>query len=129
MQKRILELDGFRGIAVLIVVLCHFNSLLRSPRTIAWKMLERTLDSGWVGVDIFFVLSGFLITSILLDDHDWKRFYRNRAFRILPPALFILSILAVLGLGTHLIPMNSRQLLASVFFVRNYVGHGFVRSA
>jgi peptidoglycan/LPS O-acetylase OafA/YrhL len=91
MQKRILELDGFRGIAVLIVVLCHFNSLLRSPRTLPWKMLERTLDSGWVGVDIFFVLSGFLITIILLDDHDWKRFYRNRAFRILPAFLVVFS--------------------------------------
>jgi peptidoglycan/LPS O-acetylase OafA/YrhL len=78
------------------------------------------------GVQLFFALSGFLITSRLLEEYDqaghirWGDFYLRRAFRILPPAFFTLSVLAALGLGLHLIPMSAHQLLASVFFYRNY---------
>ncbi len=80
---RLKRLDGIRTIAVLpVIFLHHFIG-------------ERT---GWVGVDIFFVLSGFLITGILLrsGDHNyWSSFYLKRATRILPPlaALFVMALL------------------------------------
>ena len=122
-RRRIPTLDGWRAVAILSVLCAH----LRRPP--GWVAISPELGN-W-GVQLFFALSGFLITARLLEEYDqrgkirWAEFYIRRVFRILPPALFILSVLAVLGLGMHLIPMNSRQLLASVFFVRNYVGNGW----
>lgn len=85
---RIKELDGLRGIAVLVVINHHYMSWL--PQTGAWY--------GFLGVDLFFVLSGFLITSILLDlrdsEHYFKIFYSRRALRIFPP--YFLGILVYL---------------------------------
>jgi peptidoglycan/LPS O-acetylase OafA/YrhL len=83
--SRIAQLDGLRAVAVLLVFTFH-HGLIRS---------------GWVGVDIFFVLSGFLITGILRRDTVnpayWKSFYTKRITRILPPllAVVIVVLLAV----------------------------------
>ena len=77
------EIDGLRAFAVVTVIINHFNKDL--------------LPSGYLGVDIFFVLSGFLITSLLMKDRStnqknlFKRFYRRRALRLLP-ALYALLI-------------------------------------
>ena len=88
---RIKELDGLRGIAVLVVINHHYMSWL--PATGAWY--------GWLGVDLFFVLSGFLITSILLDlresEHYFKIFYSRRALRIFPP--YFLGIFVYLAIS------------------------------
>ena len=76
-------LDGLRGFAVIAVVM--FHALLPGFR------------GGFIGVDVFFVLSGFLITSILIRELnavariDFARFYRHRAFRILPALLAALA--------------------------------------
>jgi peptidoglycan/LPS O-acetylase OafA/YrhL len=76
---RIKELDGLRGIAVLAVLSDHYMSWLPAIGS----------QYGWLGVDLFFVLSGFLITSILLElrdkEHYFKVFYARRALRIFPP--------------------------------------------
>jgi peptidoglycan/LPS O-acetylase OafA/YrhL len=117
-HQRIPTLDGWRAVAILAVLFAH----LRWPP--AWQ--EKLPDLGYWGVQLFFALSGFLITSRLLEEYDqtgrirWVDFYVRRAFRILPPAFFTLAVLAVLGLGFHLIRMTKTQLLASVFFYRNY---------
>src|SRR5713226_2623392 len=80
---RVAELDGIRGIAILLVLASHFG-VPACPPGILWD----TLGFGWVGVDLFFVLSGFLITGILLDSKGrtdyFQRFYLRRVFRILP---------------------------------------------
>jgi peptidoglycan/LPS O-acetylase OafA/YrhL len=80
---RVLELDGIRGIAILLVLVSHFGKPACPP-----GVLSDVLDFGWVGVDLFFVLSGFLITGILLDSKGqpnyFRRFYLRRVFRILP---------------------------------------------
>jgi len=77
--SRILELDGLRGMAILMVWLVHCFSF---PPILPWVSL------GWTGVDLFFVLSGFLIGGILLDHRDsdsyFKTFYLQRFFRIIP---------------------------------------------
>ena len=87
-STRIPALDGLRGIAILLVLLCHavFFELHSSS-----KLLSPLLTFGkltWSGVDLFFVLSGFLIGGILLDARDspryFKTFYIRRAYRILP---------------------------------------------
>jgi peptidoglycan/LPS O-acetylase OafA/YrhL len=85
-------LDGVRGIAIALVLLSHF--MLRD-----YFYNERAYfitQFGWIGVDLFFVLSGFLITGILLDarrnTHYWSNFYRRRALRILPLYYFVVVV-------------------------------------
>lgn len=96
-SARILELDGLRGIAVLMVVLWHYVGAIIDPALGIWAgALARTLICGRVGVDLFFVLSGFLITGIILDrtrppSHFLSSFYIRRAVRILPPYLLLVS--------------------------------------
>ncbi len=77
------ELDGLRGFAVLFVILHHFW-----PETGILAACPWLGDLGWIGVDLFFVISGFLITGILLDTkedpHYFRNFYARRALRIFP---------------------------------------------
>lgn len=91
---RIRELDGLRGIAVLAVLAQHYLSWL--PRIGA--------GNGWLGVDLFFVLSGFLITSILLEmrqqKHYFKTFYFRRALRIFPPYFVVMASYFVLSIAS-----------------------------
>jgi peptidoglycan/LPS O-acetylase OafA/YrhL len=83
--ERIPALDGLRGVAVSLVLAVHF---VRSPEVGGWSIVGRIASSGWIGVDLFFVLSGFLITGILLDSRGdrnyFRSFYTRRALRILP---------------------------------------------
>lgn len=94
------ELDTLRGIAVLGVLFLH--GFYWQYAHLSFGRLARTFlnltQPGWIGVNLFFVLSGFLITGILVDSknrpHYYRRFYRRRALRILPPyyALLILML-------------------------------------
>ncbi len=81
-----LPLDGLRGLAILLV-LAHHLTIVRSDVPFDTGALA-LLHTGWVGVDLFFVLSGFLITGILLDARDSERyfvsFYTRRTLRIFP---------------------------------------------
>lgn len=92
------SLDGVRGLAILLVVFFHYNFLI---------------EVGWVGVQLFFVLSGYLITSILLEDKKQsldvylKGFYWRRTLRIFPVYYLYLFVVALLFLVAH-IPENFR---------------------
>lgn len=86
---RVPELDGLRGIAVLIVMIYHFCSVPKMLKTPLDLNFFNVMQLGWVGVDLFFVLSGFLITGILLDARDsskhyFRSFYLRRVLRIFP---------------------------------------------
>src|SRR5437764_15155811 len=71
-------LDGLRGIAVLLVILNHIGRVLEAPWDHAFDLLANKLaGSTWLGVDLFFVLSGFLITGILLDSRERPHYFRN----------------------------------------------------
>jgi peptidoglycan/LPS O-acetylase OafA/YrhL len=88
-SRRILELDGLRGIAILLVILYHFISMTpHAPPNGIVHYLQAAFRMGWAGVDLFFVLSGFLIGGILLDAKDspryFRTFYLRRIHRILP---------------------------------------------
>jgi peptidoglycan/LPS O-acetylase OafA/YrhL len=91
-ERRIPELDGLRGVAVLSVMLCHF-SIFWLPHSSEWMKLA---FRGWIGVDLFFVLSGFLITGILIDTKGsrsfFRSFYARRALRILPVYYISLAV-------------------------------------
>ena len=83
-----------RGIAVLLVILVHFGDYQPTKRIFIADLLRAGFDFGWVGVDLFFVLSGFLITGILLNAKGSRNYFRwfyvRRALRILP--LYYLSV-------------------------------------
>lgn len=107
------EIDGLRAIAVLPVILFHAGVSLFS--------------GGYVGVDVFFVISGYLITTILLEDIENNRFsiikfYERRAKRILP-ALFVVLIACIPFAWGWLIPSQledfGKALVAIVFFGSN----------
>jgi peptidoglycan/LPS O-acetylase OafA/YrhL len=85
-SHRVPELDGIRGVAILAVVIFHWVAL--QGESVLPDRFENLLSFGWSGVDLFFVLSGFLIGGILLDSRDssdyFKVFYMRRVHRILP---------------------------------------------
>jgi peptidoglycan/LPS O-acetylase OafA/YrhL len=91
-RGHIAALDGVRGIAILTVLLSHFLMKEYFANERAFYIAQ----NGWMGVDLFFVLSGFLITGILLDSRDrpnyWSGFYRRRALRILPLYYFVVIV-------------------------------------
>ncbi len=95
------ELDTLRGIAVLGVLLHHgFYWRYGSSSFAPWvRPFMSATRFGWIGVNLFFVLSGFLITGILLDSKDkphfYRRFYTRRALRILPAYYALLILLLV----------------------------------
>jgi peptidoglycan/LPS O-acetylase OafA/YrhL len=82
-------LDGVRGLAILSVLLAHFVPALADAFRTSWaRQFASHAGPGAWGVDLFFVLSGFLITGILLDTRDspdyWRSFFGRRALRIFP---------------------------------------------
>jgi peptidoglycan/LPS O-acetylase OafA/YrhL len=84
------ELDGLRGLAILGVVVYHCEPRLQGT----W--MHSAAEWGWAGVNLFFVLSGFLITSILLGTRDKPHYFHNfharRALRIWPVYLLVLAV-------------------------------------
>jgi peptidoglycan/LPS O-acetylase OafA/YrhL len=124
------ELDTLRGIAVLLVLFFHGFRLssisVSNPSTMVRWFLSGTAG-GWAGVNLFFVLSGFLITGILLNTrssaHYYGQFYRRRALRILPAYYLILLILLVvtwLGLADR--NVGWRFLGLSCIYLANVTG-------
>src|SRR5947209_5567222 len=110
-SARIPVLDGLRGIAILLVMTYHFWLYgITSGHTIWEGVYSHSAAVGWSGVDLFFVLSGFLITGILYDSresvHYYRVFYARRTLRIFPLyygflALFCGIVPIVLGLVHH----------------------------
>jgi peptidoglycan/LPS O-acetylase OafA/YrhL len=117
LHKRIPQLDVLRGVAVLAVMLCHYPCF-------------QIFAVGSAGVDLFFVLSGFLISGLLFT--EWKRtgtlslsrFYVRRGFKIYPPFYFLILtsvglFLVIPALHTH--PFS--KLAAELLFLQDYLPH------
>ena len=108
-RAHIPALDGLRGIAVLTVMILHFSMLVPAgPFEHAYLSIAR---NGWAGVDLFFVLSGFLITGILCDARGapfyFRSFYIRRTLRIFPlyyAFLFALFVLLPMVMPSHAEP-------------------------
>jgi peptidoglycan/LPS O-acetylase OafA/YrhL len=115
-------LDGVRGFAAASVFLVHYGGGSHS-HFLPIRMAAETLQLGWAGVSLFFVLSGFLITGILWDgfhkEHWWRNFYIRRSLRIFPLyycALFIALLVALtVDSGSRSLP----SLLVYAFYLQN----------
>jgi len=101
-RGHLVPLDGLRGLAILLVLLLHFTTDMEIAGGTLAAAVRSVFQIGWVGVDLFFVLSGFLITGILADnrgsDRYFSAFYARRALRILP--VYFLAVVAAF----HLLP-------------------------
>src|SRR5687767_341370 len=118
---RIRSLDGLRAVAILLVLLAHLpHSLAAAP---AWT--ERLAPLGLLGVRVFFVISGFLISSLLFAELEksggisLKRFYFRRTLRIFPAFyVYIAAIAVAAALGYVVLLPN--DVLAAVTYTTNY---------
>ena len=97
------ELDGVRGLAILLVLLYHYGAAFGPVTTasgLGARLVSRAVATGWCGVDLFFVLSGFLITGILYDTKGrpnyFRTFYARRTVRIFPLYYGVLAAAFVL---------------------------------
>lgn len=118
-------LDGLRGVAIVLVVMHNF-SVLTHPGSLSARLLAAWLDRGWIGVQLFFVLSGFLITGILLDtqraENHFRSFYIRRVLRIFPMYyLTLVVIFLVMPTAWHGMSLDKQpQLLSLWFFASNW---------
>ncbi len=103
-ERRLWGLDGLRGIAILLVV-PHNLLPVAHPTGLGETVLMAWLERGWVGVQLFFALSGFLITGILLDTrrarHSLRVFYARRALRIFPVYYLLLVLMLCVAPALH----------------------------
>src|SRR5258708_3665905 len=124
-------LDGVRGLAVLLVLVFHFvgNTL---PTSSVERAIVGVTNYGSYGVELFFVLSGFLITGILYDAHNkphyFRDFYMRRLLRIFPlyygvlALVFFIALLIPLLRGPTLDYLVDRQAWAWLYAVNIYIG-------
>jgi len=105
MQRKIPQLDGVRGVAILVVLAHNLHGFHSFP-------LSYLTNYGWMGVDLFFVLSGFLITGILLDtkpsQNYFRNFYARRCLRISP--LYYSVLVLMFLLIPHVRPQDAAEI-------------------
>ncbi len=111
-------LDGLRAIGIVTVLVFHVGALAR----------EKTLGGGFLGVQVFFVISGFLITALLVEEHERNsrislgKFYARRALRLFPA---LLAVIAAAVIYASFAPRNqlhetAREALAAIFYWDNW---------
>ncbi|HEY8559736.1 MAG TPA: acyltransferase [Pyrinomonadaceae bacterium] len=117
--NRIPSLDGLRAISIGLVLLAHLSGTAYFP------IKHEYLNVGNLGVRVFFVISGFLITGILLREIDktntidLAKFYYRRTLRIFPPYYFFLAMIGLLALAGFLNP-SLKEWLSAVFYLSNF---------
>ena len=121
-MKRLKELDFLRGVAIILILLRHRH------------ISNYTTNMGWIGVDLFFVLSGFLISKLIIVEYlnfksfNPKRFLIRRGFKIYP--LYFLCYLVYLIPIIYSRSFQPFQFISDLFFIQNYTrGWGFAFGA
>ena len=113
------EIDGLRAISVFAVIIYHANFVLFN---------QTILKGGFIGVDIFFVISGYLITKLILKEiyrtnqFSFKKFYESRIRRILPTLLFVVIITSIVGyfiLSPSSLKDLGNSIRSLIFFISN----------
>jgi peptidoglycan/LPS O-acetylase OafA/YrhL len=124
-SNRIPSLDGLRALSIGMVLAGH-SRLPEIEGASAFKPLLRVVSNGALGVSIFFVISGFLITTLLLKEEEetggisLRDFYVRRSFRILPAFLAYLGVLLVLK-ATGAVSLSAEGWFSALIFLRNYL--------
>jgi peptidoglycan/LPS O-acetylase OafA/YrhL len=122
-KGRIPSLDGLRAFSIALVLLAHASGTRFAPSFVAFRR-----DAGNLGVRIFFVISGFLITTLLLKEHcnsgsiSLKHFFIRRICRIFPPAYFYVTVSAVL-VWNGLVNISYANFLHAATYTVNYDPH------
>ncbi|HVV52056.1 MAG TPA: acyltransferase [Polyangia bacterium] len=117
-------LDGLRGVAILAVVVAHIMEWTYGAAWWGWRGMAEN------GVLLFFVLSGFLITSIMFREEaahrrvDLRAFYMRRALRLLPALILYVGTVAVLKRAGLIRHESWISVLAALAYLRNIFGHG-----
>src|SRR6185369_12518625 len=109
-------LDGIRGMAILMVIFCHTIGIFKIVGGVYQNSFQRFIffvfGSGWLGVDLFFVLSGYLITGILInskgEQNYFVNFYARRTLRIFP--IYYLYVTLVIFILPIFIPYMRDQI-------------------
>ncbi len=118
-QKYIPSLDGLRALSIIVVIVAHFNFYFNN------KMVSDVVGGGRIGVHVFFVISGFLITTLLIkekinkQDINLKNFYLRRVLRILPVAYSYIIVLIVLNFCFN-IGIKSSFFIHQATFTENF---------
>src|SRR4051812_37533430 len=116
-QVHLPALDTLRGVAIALVLFHNLSIFVPSGSAVD-KLWNAFVESGWVGVQLFFVLSGFLITGILLDDRDKPRairvFYIRRFLRIFP--LYYALLVVYFLILPPLIPALQKPLSETIWY-------------
>jgi peptidoglycan/LPS O-acetylase OafA/YrhL len=124
-HRSIPSLDGLRALSIIAVVLAHSNWFLPGFLTRS-SLFQFTIGNSRSGVTVFFVISGFLITNLLLREIDKTgrvalgRFYFRRSLRIFPAFYLYLAVIGVLMLMHRLPPINLKSFLASATYTWCY---------
>jgi peptidoglycan/LPS O-acetylase OafA/YrhL len=125
------SLDGLRAFSIIVVILSH--STWYFPAWIeSWSPWRLVIGNGRKGVDVFFVISGFLITTLLMREIQkhgsvsLSRFYFRRTFRIFPPFYVFIAVMAILWV-TGVVPEHLPSFLASATYTWTYYpfAHGY----
>lgn len=110
------ELDLLRGLAIILVLFRHYN------------IFTPLFNIGWMGVDLFFVLSGYLVSGLLFKEYlkygsiKAMRFLIRRGFKIYP-LFYLLMIITIILQILIKKPLTSYQLFSELLFVQNYFGN------
>ena len=123
---RILQLDILRIVAVLLVLGRHADGFpVDEYGRVVSYLTDTWARCGWIGVDLFFVLSGFLVSGVLFREHidreelDFKRFFIRRAFKIYP-AFYMLVLATIIAAIGQNVTLDRHRLWSELFFVQNY---------
>jgi peptidoglycan/LPS O-acetylase OafA/YrhL len=120
-KRSVPSLDGLRAISIVFVLVAHLSGTQNFPI----QLHHSAYRLGEFGVRVFFVISGFLITSILLSelqrkgDISLRRFYFRRALRLFPASYFLILVIAILA-ARHVIVLERWDLTSAITYTMNY---------
>jgi len=124
-KGRFQQLDLLRALAISLVLFRHMSLLACSPHSVFGVMQNTIFRGGWIGVDIFFVLSGFLVSGLLFREYQkygaisFRQFFLRRGFKIYPAYWAMLSLGAIVAwCFGHAKPFSTY--LISLLFLQNY---------
>jgi peptidoglycan/LPS O-acetylase OafA/YrhL len=129
-SHRLLSLDLLRGVAILLVLGRHLVEWPEARAGIVRDVLRVWRRGGWIGVDLFFVLSGFLVAGLIFREQQRRhgfqpgRFLVRRGFKIYP-AFYACALVVLVVLMRQGYELHWRQLVGEFLFLQNYLG-GFV---